>query len=56
MSQATQSVTTPPDMAADCRALAERARAASRRLAVARGEVKNRWLKQAAAALADRAG
>jgi glutamate-5-semialdehyde dehydrogenase len=56
MSQAIEPVTTPPDMAADCRALAERARAASRRLAVARGEAKNRWLKQAAAALADRAG
>jgi glutamate-5-semialdehyde dehydrogenase len=56
MSQATEIETTPADLQAECRALADRAKAASRRLAVARGEVKNRWLKAAAGSLAQRAG
>ena len=42
------------DLKAECRTLAERAKAASRRLAVARGEAKNEWLRRAAAALRGR--
>jgi glutamate-5-semialdehyde dehydrogenase len=39
------------DLRDDCRALADRAKAASRALAVARGEAKNRWLLRSAEAL-----
>jgi glutamate-5-semialdehyde dehydrogenase len=45
---------TATDLMAECRALAERARAASRRLAVVRGDAKNEWLRRSAAALRDR--
>lgn len=44
-----------PDLEAHCRALAERSKRASRRLAVAKGDVKNRWLRAAADALEARA-
>jgi glutamate-5-semialdehyde dehydrogenase len=37
-----------------CRAMAEAARAASRRLAITRGEVRNSWLRQSAASLKSR--
>jgi glutamate-5-semialdehyde dehydrogenase len=44
-----------PDLQAECRALAGRAKAASRALAVARGAAKDAWLRRAAAALRERA-
>ncbi len=50
-------VATPPipaNLPAYCLDLAQRARAASRLLATVRGERKDRWLRQAAAALRDR--
>ncbi len=37
-----------------CRAMAEAAKAASRRLAITRGEVRNAWLRQSAASLKSR--
>jgi glutamate-5-semialdehyde dehydrogenase len=43
------------DLALECRALADRARAAARVLAVARGGVKDAWLRRSAAALEERA-
>jgi glutamate-5-semialdehyde dehydrogenase len=43
------------DLAAECRALAERARRAARALALARGAAKNAWLLRSAAALERRA-
>ncbi|MFO0950367.1 MAG: glutamate-5-semialdehyde dehydrogenase [Isosphaeraceae bacterium] len=49
MTQAAEMLTTATNLAADCRALADRAKLASRKLAVARGEIKNRWLTTAAA-------
>ncbi len=57
MSQATdtRNGTTPENLLADCRALADRAKAASRKLAVARGGVKNDWLHASAEALGGRA-
>src|SRR5262249_9879671 len=48
-------IETREDVAALCRDLAERAKAASRRLAVVRPGVKNDWLKRAADALRKRA-
>ena len=55
MSQATERPTTSPaDLLAECRALADRAQAASRVLAIARGEQKNGWLLAAARSLAER--
>jgi glutamate-5-semialdehyde dehydrogenase len=57
MSQATEAATTSPtDLRAECRALADRARAAARVLAVASGGQKNDWLCAAAEALKARAG
>jgi len=44
------------DLKAECRALASRARAASRALALARGGAKDRWLLASADAVARRAG
>lgn len=52
MSLATETAAT---LLADCRALAERAKAASRVLATARGDQKNGWLNASADALAERA-
>ena len=37
-----------------CRAMAEAAKAASRRLAITRGETRNTWLRKCAASLLDR--
>jgi len=51
----TRNGTTPENLLADCRALADRAKAASRKLAVARGGVKNDWLHASAEALGGRA-
>ncbi len=45
-----------PDLAAECRTLAERARAAARGLAIAPGAAKNGWLRAAADALERRSG
>jgi glutamate-5-semialdehyde dehydrogenase len=47
----------PPvaDLASECRTLAEAAKSASRRLAVARGAAKDLWLKRSASALRERA-
>lgn len=44
-------VSNTPDLLATCRDLAERARAASRGLAIARGTSKNAWLTRSAASL-----
>src|SRR4051794_7441134 len=55
MSQAIESKTAAPDLRADCRVLAERARSASRGLAVAKGEAKDRWLIASAKAIESRA-
>ncbi len=46
-----ESAVSAPDLLADCRTLAERAKIASRALAVARGGLKNDWLKASAEAL-----
>src|SRR5262249_40115610 len=43
------------DMASECRALAGRAKAASRRLATAPGDAKDRWLARAAASVREHA-
>ncbi len=40
-----------PDLAAECRGLAQRAKAASRGLSIARGAAKDGWLRRAAEAL-----
>jgi glutamate-5-semialdehyde dehydrogenase len=53
MSHATE--TTTNDLQAECRAQAERARAAARALAVARGDAKDRWLLASAEAIDRRA-
>jgi glutamate-5-semialdehyde dehydrogenase len=55
MSQVIGPETRTDDLQAACRALAERAKAAARLLAVARGEVKNRWLRVAAETVMKRA-
>jgi glutamate-5-semialdehyde dehydrogenase len=55
MSQVIGPETRTDDLQAACRALAERAKAAARLLAVARGEVKNRWLRVAAETVVKRA-
>jgi glutamate-5-semialdehyde dehydrogenase len=44
----------PADLALECRAMAERAKAASRALATALGAVKNEWLARAGAAMRER--
>jgi glutamate-5-semialdehyde dehydrogenase len=44
----------PTNLEAYCRSLAQRARAAARALATVRGQVKDRWLHQAAQALQER--
>lgn len=55
MSQVIEPETTAAnDLRSDCRVLADRAKAASRVLAVAKGEQKNRWLLAAAEALGRR--
>ena len=51
MSLATGTQTMPADLAVFCRNLAERAKAASRTLAVTPGALKNRWLHSSAAAI-----
>jgi glutamate-5-semialdehyde dehydrogenase len=56
MSQATELTTTSADLAAECRALADRAKTASRALATARGGLKDRCLISSAEALERRAG
>ena len=63
MSQAIENATgtetpgpTAADLRDDCRAMADRAKLASRVLAVATGGVKDRWLIASADALSDRAG
>lgn len=43
------------DLQAECRSMAERARSASRTLAVVRGNAKDTWLRRAATALKERA-
>lgn len=48
------SATVSSDLKTLCRDLADRARAASKGLAIARGEAKNRWLDTAADALLER--
>ena len=44
------------ELEATCRELAERAKAASRKLATARGEAKNEWLSRSAQGLRRRVG
>src|SRR4051812_6336694 len=44
------------DLAVECRALAERAKDASRSLAIARGAAKDAWLRRSAEALKARSG
>ena len=51
----TGTTATADTLQSECRALAERAKLASRQLAVARGEIKNRWLRIAADLLGRRA-
>ncbi len=48
MTQVIESKTVTSDLQADCRGLAERAKQASRALAVANGNAKNRWLLDSA--------
>ncbi len=55
MSQVNETETTAHDLKADCRALAGRAKAAARSLAVAKGEAKDRWLIASAGAIGRRA-
>ena len=55
MSHMAQPATTAAaDLLAECRAMADRAKAASRSLALARGEAKNRWLLDSAGAIGGR--
>ena len=44
------------DLAAECRAMADRAKNASRTLAISRGAAKNAWLRRSAEALSGRTG
>ena len=55
MSLATETQTMPADLAGFCRTLAERAKLASRTLAVTQGDLKNRWLLSSAVAIERRA-
>lgn len=50
------SQTTTEGLLAECQGMANLAKVASRRLALASGDVKNRWLAASAEALGDRAG
>jgi glutamate-5-semialdehyde dehydrogenase len=56
MTQVIDPETETVDLLAHCRSMADRARAASRALGVARGEAKNRWLLASAEAIKARAG
>ena len=51
----TRAIDPTVNLLAECRGLADRARAAARRLALAKGEQKDHWLRVAARALEDRA-
>lgn len=55
MSLAAETQTMPDDLAGFCRTLAERAKSASRTLAVTQGDLKNRWLLSSAVAIERRA-
>lgn len=55
MSQVIEPETRTPELHAECREMADRAKAASRLLALARGDAKNRWLVASAEAIKSRA-